>query len=954
MVDLVRYDNFAFISYSRTDVRIAARLQSDLERFSLPADVSVDRSVLWKSKRLRPIFRDHTDLDVRNDPFWRQLDAHIRKSRYLILLCSPASATSVYVNREVELFLASHDDDLDMVLPIVVRGGVTATEGSELCLPACLKPYRDRLIERNLPQVSDSTRFELLLKTASWLLRVKYDTLYARHRRREKRRRLATIAAAAAIGFVLFASVGVTLWSRSAAASARADAAASDAAKKESDAAKEVSDDRARGKGYQSQIRLAFQSILQNELETARGALAKCDPDLRDWEWRFLHAQIDQSLASFDTTLGFEPVGLSANGKRLAICGPGESFRIVDPNDLQEVRQIETPGHLPTVIACSPTGDAIATGADDGRVSIWNANSGELVASRPGYEGAMIRISFDPAGARVYASNEGAVVAVDASSGKLIGEAMSTVDMAGRFVLNADGSRLAALDFDGHRLVVFETDGTRLLWELRREHPTLFHDVAFDTSGRRLVLATSGEGAKILDVESGDPVAAVGSPSADVRVVRSNRGMEIALGTYDGDVQTHTYSPISDIVRELRNWNLYETEVSALGFADAEGMLLTSSLDGVVHGRRWVFPDSSTVRFRGHEGRVRRILPIQPQPGRTKQEASFVTWADDGTARVWSLMRRAAPIGKRQIDQFSELRAGRLSAPPVPVRYSRDRRFAVGVGPDLPAGAIAVGGNASVRTIARVHDAATGDEIGVLAHDGFVTCAAFLADGARIVTASDDGSVRLWSAADASLVRTFDEGNSPIRSLAAFPDGQSIGTGSESGEIRLRNMATGEASKKLPSGDSTVLTLAVSGDGERLASGDEAGTLRIVDLRTGSSAEVRSVPAKAVVHAAFSPDGLSILTISRDGEAAIRDAAKGQVKHRLGSGAVADAAWNADGTRALALTAEGSLQIWDAEQDDRILEIPLEIGRGYTLQFLADLDEAVLCGEYGSVTLYGR
>ena len=60
---------------------------------------------------------------------------------------------------------------------------------------------------------------------------------------------------------------------------------------------------------------------------------------------------------------------------------------------------------------------------------------------------------------------------------------------------------------------------------------------------------------------------------------------------------------------------------------------------------------------------------------------------------------------------------------------------------------------ASDDKTARVWDAATGKAIAVLSgHDGAVLSAAFSPDGARVVTASDDKTARVWDAATGKAI----------------------------------------------------------------------------------------------------------------------------------------------------------------------------------------------------------
>lgn len=84
-----RYD--AFISYShKADVRLARRLESQLERFAKP----------WYRWRSLSVFRDETSLTATPD-LWPEIATRLAGSKYMILLSSPAAAESKWVRKEI-------------------------------------------------------------------------------------------------------------------------------------------------------------------------------------------------------------------------------------------------------------------------------------------------------------------------------------------------------------------------------------------------------------------------------------------------------------------------------------------------------------------------------------------------------------------------------------------------------------------------------------------------------------------------------------------------------------------------------------------------------------------------------------------------------------------------------------------------------------------------------------
>lgn len=106
----MEYD--AFISYSHAaDGRLAPAIQNGLQRLAKP----------WHQRRSLRVFRDETGLSV-NPHLWESIVEALDESRWFIVLASPEAAQSVWVNREIEHFLATHPDARERLLPVVTDG----------------------------------------------------------------------------------------------------------------------------------------------------------------------------------------------------------------------------------------------------------------------------------------------------------------------------------------------------------------------------------------------------------------------------------------------------------------------------------------------------------------------------------------------------------------------------------------------------------------------------------------------------------------------------------------------------------------------------------------------------------------------------------------------------------------------------------------------------------------
>ncbi|MEI9887140.1 MAG: toll/interleukin-1 receptor domain-containing protein [Rhizomicrobium sp.] len=101
---------WAFISYSHKDAVFGRRLHRRLEAYALPRRL-VGRGIAQgiAPRRLTPIFRDRDEFPAAKD-LSAEVQAALKVSRCLIVVCSPTAAQSPWVAREIELFHALHPD----------------------------------------------------------------------------------------------------------------------------------------------------------------------------------------------------------------------------------------------------------------------------------------------------------------------------------------------------------------------------------------------------------------------------------------------------------------------------------------------------------------------------------------------------------------------------------------------------------------------------------------------------------------------------------------------------------------------------------------------------------------------------------------------------------------------------------------------------------------------------
>lgn len=197
---------WAFISYSHSDDHWGSWLHKSIETYRVPGRLvgrpSRDGTV---PKRPYPVFRDREELPGSSN-LGDNLSEALRNSRYLIVICSPKSAVSHWVNEEVRTFKSFGDGG--RVLCLIVDGEPNASDKPELglleCFPPavryCVGPDRELTDERTEPIAADARegkdgRHNAKLKLLSGLLGIDYDELKQRDRRRRFWHRVQAVAA---------------------------------------------------------------------------------------------------------------------------------------------------------------------------------------------------------------------------------------------------------------------------------------------------------------------------------------------------------------------------------------------------------------------------------------------------------------------------------------------------------------------------------------------------------------------------------------------------------------------------------------------------------------------------------------------------------------------------------------------------------------------------------------
>lgn len=177
-----QFKYFAFISYNSKDTEWGKRVQKKLEHYRMPATLCSQHG--WERKPISPIFFAPTD--IQPGGLTEELQDRLRASRNLIVICSPNSAKSEWVGREIEFF---HQLGRTKQIHFFIVEGTPHSGNPET---ECFNPIVNTL---GMPEILGANIHEKIyrwpwmnkerayVQLISKLLGVEFDAIWQRHKR---------------------------------------------------------------------------------------------------------------------------------------------------------------------------------------------------------------------------------------------------------------------------------------------------------------------------------------------------------------------------------------------------------------------------------------------------------------------------------------------------------------------------------------------------------------------------------------------------------------------------------------------------------------------------------------------------------------------------------------------------------------------------------------------------
>lgn len=175
------FEYYAFISYKREDEKWAKWLQRKIENYKLPAKLYRENPQL-PQKLI--VFKDTTD--IKSGVLEDELKQNLRQSQNLIVVCSPLSAKSPWVGKEIDYFIQSGRQN--RIFLFIIDGVPYSQDPSLESIHQIIKDNLPEMLGANIHEQGKGCRFikreKAFIRMLSPMLGVSFDALWDRQKRR--------------------------------------------------------------------------------------------------------------------------------------------------------------------------------------------------------------------------------------------------------------------------------------------------------------------------------------------------------------------------------------------------------------------------------------------------------------------------------------------------------------------------------------------------------------------------------------------------------------------------------------------------------------------------------------------------------------------------------------------------------------------------------------------------
>jgi WD40 repeat protein len=735
------YRYWAFISYSSKDQGWARWLHRQLEGYKIPGRLVGQKNTSGTPapKRLKPVFRDRDELPASAD-LGEQLERALIESRFLIVICSPNSAHSQWVDKEIESFIRQGREQC--ILALIIDGEPNA--GGDLeCFPPHLRSVEP--IAADARKAADG-KLNAMLKLVAGMLGVGFDALKQRDALRRTRRLRIALALALSLAGVL---AGLGLY-------ANAQRIEAETARKEA---------------------------VRQEVESKR---------------RLARSYVEKAWSRFDDGNNADALLWHVEALRVLTTSPSPPARATERNYRARIARVAAHAAPPPRLILAPDGEprlALATPSHD-RILLRGADWAQLYRYRDGRPiGAPIALVAEETVR--FAANEGLLLASSGRAWQLTSGAPAQAEPPGPGAFSAhagnDGTALipwragaTTLESADGRVIVrrnnmkleiggaagkvrtIDTEQGRMSDSMMGFLPNTF--LALSPDQRFLVASFAARhrflGGQVWDLHSLRKVGEFFHPKGFTSIGFSADSRQFATAGDDATVRMWSMSAVEqgwmqEIAAPLRHGD----RVISAAFVGDGDELLTVSADGGV-----------------------RLWPVEPYAALFRSSSQVAP--DLATEAVMEAVPLLGVTDNEQLLESVKAETGDRSftfavVSPAGDKVVFSRKFGFAASPDAPSNKAQVWsidvGNARLQRL-----------LYEIEHPDSISAVGFAADGRWLATGSSNGEARVWDAANGEAVSPILAASQEVTVLAPLPAQGRLVAASRDNRVRVWDVHDGQ------------------------------------------------------------------------------------------------------------------------------------------------------------------
>lgn len=820
---------YAFISYQRKDEKWADRLRDKLEHYRLPSNVRKQNASL--PKEIRPIFRD--TLELAGGVLAKEIEAALQNSKFLIVICSPNSAKSPWVNKEIQTFIDLGREDC--IIPFIIDGTPFSDNEETECFPPALRSLKGEkeLLGININELS---RDAAAIKVVARMFELKFDTLWQRYEREKQKRRIIIYFS---ICFIILILSLFSLWmfnqyrlTRKSQARAIAEKAFSLIRLGDSFTAKHVAlelftNNSLWGFPYTPEAEALLRESCALSCSVIKGHSRGVEmASFDDNEERIISTSCDETVKVWNAKNGSLLKMLTKYNsliryakfcdKETIVTIGDDKIEFWDASFYEKVDSISAP--LTLGASLSPQKDLLATYNTEHIIYIWNLKQKKLIKQLCGHKDFIRSVVFDNTRERVLSiSQDSSFFLWDLNTGlptKLLDKknytAIAISPDNNNIVYTAEDNDINIIDFSGKYITSFG------------KHNDIIRDITYSPDGKRILTASNDKTIKEWDIETQKLVSNYSGHRDGVNTVSySKNGLKIISSSEDQTIRIwdNGKNDLEQVLMGHKGWIM-----SAL-FSSNGKKILTSSFDNTI--KIWDVDNGILLKtIKGHEkGVVKAIF--------NKSESQIASASFDKTVRIWN-----AEDGRliKSLNQHDCLVGD--------ITYSPNGSLLASVGCDI------IIWNTNDWTIVWKMRPKTPVNKIRISSDG------------KMLFISFNNKIEVWNIMTKKIIDSWI--CKDIEDMDVSPDGKLLATAHSNKIIKVWKLFGEHSVRCFDGHDSFVESVRFSADGTHLVSASSDHTVRIWHVQSGILLKTIKAHDDVVRNACFSPQGDKIVSVSDD------------------------------------------------------------------------------------------